>query len=119
MLPCKSSGSLGKAPVDHTSYGNLRYKLKTPNLAGAPRVTFEPLDFIGRLAASVLKSLVADSLNSPPRAVRLARDAHKQAQTETETVVAMSETKHEADQIHYGLGVMLLARVPSFCGPRQ
>ena len=38
-----------------TAQGKVRYQLKTPNADGATHVTFEPLDFISRLAALVPK----------------------------------------------------------------
>lgn len=34
-----------------TPNGNIRYRLKTPYRDGTTHVTFEPLDFIARLAA--------------------------------------------------------------------
>jgi hypothetical protein len=41
-----------------TSSGNFRYKLKTPYNDGKTHVIFEPLDFIGKLAALVPKPRV-------------------------------------------------------------
>ncbi len=41
-----------------TPSGNIRYQLKIPQLDGSTHVIFEPLDFIARLAALVLKPRV-------------------------------------------------------------
>lgn len=38
-----------------TTYGKIRYQLKTPYHDGTTHVIFEPLDFIARLAALVPK----------------------------------------------------------------
>ena len=38
-----------------TSKGNIRYQLKTPYLDSTTHVIFEPLNFIAKLAAIVLK----------------------------------------------------------------
>ena len=41
-----------------TSYGQVRYELKTPNRNGTTHVIFQPLDFIAKLAALVPKPRV-------------------------------------------------------------
>jgi hypothetical protein len=41
-----------------TTYGKVRYQLKTPYHDGTTHVIFEPLDFIARLAALVPKPRV-------------------------------------------------------------
>jgi hypothetical protein len=41
-----------------TTYGKVRYQLKTPYRDGTTHVIFEPLDFIARLAALVPKPRV-------------------------------------------------------------
>ena len=41
-----------------TSNGNIRYQLKTPYRDGTTHFIFEPLDFIAKLAALVLKPRV-------------------------------------------------------------
>ena len=50
--------AISEKRLSMTSSGNIRYKLKTPFNDGTTHVIFEPLDFIGKLAALVPKPRV-------------------------------------------------------------
>ncbi len=50
--------AISEKRLSMTSSGNIRYKLKTPYSDGTTHVIFEPLDFIGKLAALVPKPRV-------------------------------------------------------------
>jgi hypothetical protein len=53
-----SRPAVSKKRLSQTSAGNIRYKLKTPYSDKTTHVTFEPLDFISKLASLVPKPRV-------------------------------------------------------------
>jgi len=57
-----SRPAVSEKQLSLTSSSNIRYQLKTPYRDGTTHVTFEPLDFIARLAALVVFDGVAKSL---------------------------------------------------------
>ncbi len=83
-----------------TTYGKIRYQLKTPYRDGTTHVIFEPLDFIARLAAlvpkprvnltrfhGVLRQIVKTEQRNPP--IRL----NKESRGHIENRMALSKIK--------------------------